>query len=65
MCAYDPSYRALHRPSENGAVEGDCVICARTVWVLLKLLDLLIGSIFCSCSVILFVICVFSFIYLI
>ncbi|GAV65698.1 Cohesin_HEAT domain-containing protein/Nipped-B_C domain-containing protein [Cephalotus follicularis] len=23
MCAYDPSYRALHKPSENGALEGD------------------------------------------
>lgn len=22
MCAYDPSYRALHRPNENGALEG-------------------------------------------
>lgn len=22
MSAYDPSYRALHRPSENGAPEG-------------------------------------------
>ena len=21
-CAYDPSYRALHRPTENGALEG-------------------------------------------
>ncbi|KAG2715540.1 hypothetical protein I3760_03G083100 [Carya illinoinensis] len=23
MCAYDPSYRALHKPSENGEFEGD------------------------------------------
>lgn len=22
MCAYDPSYRALHKPSENGELEG-------------------------------------------
>ncbi|XP_065632831.1 sister chromatid cohesion protein SCC2 isoform X2 [Quercus suber] len=23
MCVYDPSYRALHKPSENGGFEGD------------------------------------------
>ncbi|XP_062151070.1 sister chromatid cohesion protein SCC2 [Alnus glutinosa] len=23
MCGYDPSYRALHKPSENGELEGD------------------------------------------
>lgn len=22
MCAYDPSFRALHRPSDNGELEG-------------------------------------------
>lgn len=25
MSAYDPSYRALHKPSEHGAPEGSCL----------------------------------------